>query len=191
MHLQNQECVIKTFHHHPATFTLRILKRMIVSLPFFLVASFFNGVADSTQLSFIYLAIFVFFTLLIVYDVYFFYLDRLVITNKRIVHIDWKGAFQRTENEAELLDIQDISTQEAGILSFIPFFDFGIFKLETASTRTTITFLDAPDPEGIKHFIYHLMTKPHTILTDHQNFSHDPAPKTSNKKTPVSDYVAE
>jgi hypothetical protein len=60
-------------------------------------------------------------------------------------------------------DIQDITTVEHGLFSAIPFFDYGSFKLDTASAKTILLFNQAPDPEGIKHFIYHLQIKPSRI----------------------------
>ncbi len=32
-------------------------------------------------------------------------------------------------------------------------FDYGVLRLETASSKTTIIFTEAPDPEGIKRFV--------------------------------------
>lgn len=163
MHLQEDEQLIKTYHHHPAIFLFKALNFTIVSLPFFFVATFFSGLLNTAQMVMVYGGIATVFALLLTYELYFFYFDRLVITNKRILHVDWNGAFSRSEHEAELSDIQDVGTEENGLLAFIPFFDFGTFVVETASTKTTITFKDAPDPEGIKHFVYHLNIKPSRI----------------------------
>lgn len=55
-----------------------------------------------------------------------------------------------------LNDIQDIKTSEKGLISYIPFLDYGTFALETASAKTTILFEQAPDPEGIRQYIYHV-----------------------------------
>lgn len=163
MHLQENEQLIKTFHHHPVIFLFKALNYIIVSLPFFFVASFFNGFFSIAQMAMVYAGVAGIFLLLMGYDLFFFYFDRLVITNRRILHVDWNGAFSRSEHEAELSDIQDVGTEENGLLAFLSFLDFGIFTVETASTKTTIIFKDAPDPEGIKHFVYHLNIKPSRI----------------------------
>ena len=57
------------------------------------------------------------------------------------------------KKEALLYDIQDIHTQEKGVLSALYLFDYGVIRLETASSKTTIVFTEAPDPEGIKTFL--------------------------------------
>jgi hypothetical protein len=163
MLLQENECLIKIFHHHPTVFLIKAFNFIVISIPFFFVASFFSGLLNTVQMVMVYTGIVLIFGLIMAYELFFFYFDRLVITNRRILHVDWTGAFSRAEHEAELSDIQDIGTEEAGLLAFLPIFDFGTFVVETASTKTTITFKDAPDPEGIKHFVYHLNVKPTRI----------------------------
>ena len=78
------------------------------------------------------------------------------MTNKRIIHVDWKKLTQRNEAAAEHEDIQEIWTKEKGIFSAVPILDYGLFRLETASKNMAILFEDAPDPEGIKKYIYDL-----------------------------------
>ncbi len=163
INLQDEETILKVYHHHLTPTALRAVKIVIVSLPFYLVGAFFYAVFKPWQMLILFGVITALFVLVAAYDLILFWLDALVITNRRIVHIDWKSAFQREEVEAELLDIEDITTQEMGIFSALKMFNFGLFKLETASTKASIIFLDAPDPEGIKHFIYHLYQKPSRI----------------------------
>jgi len=163
LNLQDDEVVIKVFHHHPMTFVLRALNYFFVSLPFYFVAFIISTALNSWQSVAIYLGIFAVFLIITAYDLILFFLDKLVITNRRIIHVDWNSAFSRCEAEAELLDIQDITTKEMGIFAAFKMFDYGLFALETASTKTSIIFKDAPDPEGIKHFIYRLYQKPSRI----------------------------
>lgn len=136
---------------------------LIVSLPFYLMAAFLSAVLSTSTMVMTYGGITLIFGLVMAYDLTLYYFDRLVITNRRIVHVDWKSAVKREEYEAEITDIQDITTEEAGIFAFLSIFDYGTFKLETASTKTSIIFTEAPDPEGIKHFIYHMQIKPSRI----------------------------
>ena len=84
-------------------------------------------------------------------------------------------------------DIQDIETRETGVLSFLPFFDYGSFTLQTASAHTTIDFDNAPDPEGIKHFIYHLAVKPNRIrpVAPHEH-TDDKARQTADETATVA-----
>ena len=186
MNLHDEENVIKVYHHHPTTFVLRAMNYVIVSIPFFFVGSFFSALLSGGQMFFIYLGIAVLFIFLAFYDLALFYLDHLVITNRRIIHVDWKSALSRREAEAELLDIQDITTKEMGIFSAMRIFDYGLFMLETASTKTSIIFTDAPDPEGIKHFIYHLYQKPSRIGAGLVSSNYDTARETVDEEAATS-----
>ncbi len=163
MRLKEHEEVVKVFHHHYTALVLRELKVALISIPFFFVASFVSPLLNYWQMFFVYSVVGALFLAVILYDGILYWLDRLIVTNMRVLYIDWKNIFSRSEHEAELVDIQDIETTETGVLAFLPIFDYGNFMLETASAHTIINFNEAPDPEGIKHFIYHLDIKPNRI----------------------------
>lgn len=186
MQLQENEQIVKVFHHHPTARVLRGLGIVVAGLPFFFCAWFFRDVFGPSQMFWLYLGIGLLNFAILMYDSVLYYLDRLVITNKRILYIDWNGAFSNTEHEAELVDIQDIETREKGIISLLPALDFGDFTLETASTHTTIHFPAAPDPEGIKHFIYHLNLKPNRIRGDGLNTVDDQTRETSEHAAAIA-----
>ena len=160
MHLNKNEEVVKVFHHHTTTVFVRIFKIILAGLPCFAMAYFISFFLVPLHTIYMYVGVGLLFAIVAVYDFTLYYLDRLIITNHRVIHVDWQGPFKRYEHEAEIADIQDIATRETGILSFIKIFDYGDFTLETAATHTTIRFYNAPNPEGIKHFIYHLNIKP-------------------------------
>lgn len=186
MKLRENEQVVKVFHHHKTAIILRALKIVAASLPFYFVANFFNGYFNVTQMFYLYAGITLLFAAVMAYDIFFYYRDRLIITNHRIVHIDWNGAFSNNEHEAEIRDIQDIATKEKGLFAKIKIFDFGDFTLETASTHTTIYFPEAPDPEGIKHFIYHLHRKPNRIRNGGLSTTDDKARQQTEDAVAVS-----
>lgn len=186
MKLQDNEQIVKVFHHHPTARIFRGLGIVLAGLPFFFCAWFFRGVLDSTQMFWVYMSVFLINFSILMYDSILYYLDRLIITNRRVLYIDWNGAFSNTEHEAELIDIQDIETREKGIFAFFSFLDFGDFTLETASTHTTIHFPSAPDPEGIKHFIYHLTLKPNRIRGDGLTPTDDKTRETSEHAATVA-----
>ncbi len=156
MKLQPNEQIIKVYHHHPFYFVMRGLKIWLASLPFLFVAYIFSQMLSVYTQAWIYVGIVAAFALVHFYDFMIYYLDTLVVTNRRIVHLDWLNLFKYVETQAMLDDIQNIETQEMGFISKFYIFDFGTFILETASTRTTVHFNEAPDPEGIKFFLYNL-----------------------------------
>lgn len=161
MHLRETEQILKIYRHHPTPFAKNLLIIIFASLPFFLIVFFVSKSLKTSSVIMVNAIVIIFFLLVIGHSALIFWLDRLIVTNQRVIYVNWATLFNRDEYEAELNDIQEISTKEKGIFSALYFFDFGIFRLETASTKTTIMFEDAPDPEGIKHFIYAVKNPPH------------------------------
>lgn len=153
MELKQDEHIIRVYHHHPFPFILQMVKAVGASIPFFFLLFLISGVLTSQQIIITNFIIIGLFSLVIIYLALIYWLDKLVITNKRIVHIDWKLLSKRDEGEALLFDIQDIHTQEKGLLAALYLFDYGIIRLETASSKTTIVFTEAPNPEEIKAFL--------------------------------------
>ncbi len=153
MKLQSKERIIKVFHHHPFPFLVQVVKTIAASFPFFFLLYLISPALSYNIVVIANIIIIAVFSLVIIYLALIYWLDKLVITNKRAIHIDWLVLSKRIEGEALLYDIQDIHTQESGLLSAFYLFDYGLLRLETASSKTTITFTEAPDPEGIKAFM--------------------------------------
>lgn len=153
MRLHQGEIIVRQIKRHPTPFVLRMVKIALVALPFYILI-FYIGQAFSAEWALGLFAAVSFFIGVILMLICFDYIfDRLIITNKRVVWIDWRSPVKREEHEAELLDIQDIETREKGILSKLRMFDYGFLEIETASSKTCIHFFDCPDPESTKHFI--------------------------------------
>ncbi len=153
MKLQVNEKIIKVYHHHVFFFLWRGVKVWSAILPFLLLTFMFRSLMPVMwQLAIIATTI-VGFALVHAYDFVMYYLDTLIITNQRVVHLDWINPFKYLETQAMLDDIQNVESVENGFLSELKIFDFGEFQIETASTRTVIKFSQAPDPEGIKFFV--------------------------------------
>ncbi len=156
MQLREGEQIIKVFHHHPTPFVFDVLKVILGSFPFFLLLFLFTPILSLKWTVILYLMVFALFTLVLIYVALIYWLDKLIITNQRIIHIDWKYLTVRDESEAFLRDIQDVQTEEKGILSRFWIFDYGLLRLDTPSSYVTIEFLDAPDPENIRKHIFSL-----------------------------------
>lgn len=156
MHLREGEHIVKIFHHHPTPFVFDVLKVIAATLPFYLILFWFKGALSTKWYLLAHLIILFIFSLVIVYVSLIYWLDKLVITNLRVIHIDWKYLTIREEAEGFLDDIEDIQTMEKGILSHFWIFDYGIIKIDTASSHQTLEFTEAPDPEGIRQYIYRI-----------------------------------
>lgn len=158
MHLREGEQILKIYHHHPTPFVFNILKLILAALPFFAVLFIFK---ESFSMKWYVIAnlILVFgFASVVVYMSFIFWLDRLIVTNHRIVYVNWKLLSIREEAEAFHHEIEEIKTKEKGVFSYFKFLDYGNITIETAAAHVNINFPDAPDPEGIRKFIYHIRT---------------------------------
>jgi len=153
MKLQSNEQIIRIFHHHPLPFIIQVVKTIGASFPFFFLLYLISSALSYNTIVIANLIIIGLFSSVIFYLALIYWLDKLVITNKRAIHVDWITLSKRTEGEALLYDVQDIHTQEKGLLSALYLFDYGVIQLETSSSKTTIIFTEAPDPEGIKAFL--------------------------------------
>lgn len=83
-----------------------------------------------------------------------FYLDLLIITNDRLLHIDQIGLFARTISEVDLYKIQDITSEINGF--FPSLFDFGDLLIQTAGAQEKFMIFNVPNPEGLRQTILDL-----------------------------------
>lgn len=157
MHLEKDEVILKIFYHHYTPFIHRMLKIIGATLPFYFLIFIFKSSLDFSQIFWAHLFVIFLFSLVTIYVTLVYWLDRLIITNKRVVFIDWKYLTVKAEYETELHDIQDVTSREKGVIAILPFFDYGTIEIKTASNKTTIRFTEAPNPNGIKKFIQRVL----------------------------------
>ena len=156
MQLREGEQILKVYHHHPTPFVFSILKVIVATLPFFLMLFWLQEALSTMWYVIAHLVVFFIFGIVVTYASLVYWLDKLIITNRRIVYIDWKYLTVRDEAEAFLTDIQDVQTNEKGVFSYFWIFDYGTLRLDTASSYVTLEFIEAPNPEEIRRFIYHV-----------------------------------
>jgi len=154
MFLHKDEAILQVYYHHYTPFIGHLLKLFGGTLPFYFLLYMMRKSFSFKIILTFHLIIIMMFSVIAVYLTLVYWLDRLIVTNKRIIFIDWEYLTVKTEHESELVDIQDITSTENGVFALIPFFDYGTLEIETASAGTFIIFRQAPDPNGIKKFIY-------------------------------------
>jgi len=94
--------------------------------------------------------------LLIVWVIFFiaftnYYLDALLVTNKRIVDIEQIGLFSRDLAELRIENIQDIKVEVVGLLASL--LNFGNLHIQTAAINKEFVIKNIPDPHGVKDTI--------------------------------------
>ncbi|HEX7456148.1 MAG TPA: PH domain-containing protein [Candidatus Nanoarchaeia archaeon] len=85
------------------------------------------------------------------------YFNLYILTNKRIVDIDFFGLFHRRVSQCTLESIQDVTYTKAGILH--NFLDYGDLHLQTAATQAHFDFISIPDPEGSQRQMLEVMAR--------------------------------
>ncbi len=156
MHLREGEHILQVYRHHPTPFIYRIVKVIIGSFPFFMMLFLLQSAFSQKTYIILHLIVFGLFILVTIYVSLIYWLDKFVVTNQRIVHEDWKYLTVRNETEVMFGEISDIQTAEKGIWAALKVFDYGTITVNTPSSYVTLVFFDAPDPEGMRKFIYHV-----------------------------------
>jgi len=85
------------------------------------------------------------------------YYNIYIVTDKRIVDIDFLHLLYKEFSEARLEKIQDLNFRSGGI--FAAFFDYGDVFVETAGETPNIEFLSVPKPAKVVETISQLLEK--------------------------------
>ncbi len=94
------------------------------------------------------------------------YFNLYILTNRRVVDIDFFGLFHRQISQTHLTSVQDITFSKGGVLQ--NFLDFGNMSLQTAGTETNFEFHNIPDPETNQKHLISLIRK-----IKNQNLKHN------------------
>lgn len=153
MHLTESEALVHTAKRHLTPYILKCIEAVIVLVPVYIVVYFIVREFNTD----IFIGTFSIITFLVIVGFIIgsldYILDSLIVTNKRIIWIDWKSLLKKREHELHLKDIQNVSTSELGILSKIPLFKFGTLEVESAASQTSVIFKHCADPITVKHLI--------------------------------------
>ena len=96
---------------------------------------------------------------LAVYSFLMWYYNVNIITDQRVIDLDFKSIFSHTSSEARLEKIEDVSSQQSG--SFTNILDIGTVHIQTAGTNAFIEFDSVPRPREIQDIISDLLELSH------------------------------
>jgi hypothetical protein len=85
----------------------------------------------------------------------YWYFNIYILTNRKIVDIDYFNLFYRKISQTTLSNVQDITFTKGGL--FQNFFDYGDIHIQTAGTSANFEFTHIPDPEGNQKRILELV----------------------------------
>ncbi len=84
-----------------------------------------------------------------------YYLDAWIVTTTRILNVEQHGLFSRTMSELDLSKVQDVTSEEKGVLAFI--FNYGTVYVQTAGETERFIFEQVHRPHEIRKQILALM----------------------------------
>lgn len=156
MDLRENEKILKVYHHHYTPFIWISLKIIAYFVPLYLFIYVSKNFLSQMNYFWLNVAFFILFSLVFLYIASMYWMDQFIITDQRIIFSNYKFITVREESQASIKDIQDIMTKEKGILSRFRWLDYGLLRIETAASVSSIVFENAPDPEGIRHYIFEI-----------------------------------
>ncbi len=85
------------------------------------------------------------------------YFSVNVITNKKIIDVDFKGLLYKNISEAPLDNIEDVTSNISGTLKVI--FNYGNILIQTAAEKTEFEFEDIDNPSKVRDIISDLIAE--------------------------------
>lgn len=90
---------------------------------------------------------YLFWWLFVYYSWLDYFLDIWIVTNRRVLNIEQRGMFNRIMAEHKLFRIQDVMSEQKGILP--TFFDYGEIHIQTAGSEKIVIFEQVPHPHRV------------------------------------------
>ena len=78
-----------------------------------------------------------------------------IITNERIIDIDFHAVIYKEVTETQLSKVEDVTAKSAGFFASI--FNFGTVFVQTAGTEVNIEFINVPKPSEVTKIINDLV----------------------------------
>lgn len=153
------EEVVLLLRSHPFTQIGWILNALFLLILLVVMNFFIPGFVSSSQ-------VFIINTLGLVFIFSFIWLSFLnwyfnvgIVTNKRIVDIDFSMILYKEITVARLDKIEDITIKSGGY--FESFFDYGTIFIQTAGMEANVEFAQVPFPSEVVKIINKLIGKKH------------------------------
>lgn len=87
----------------------------------------------------------------------YWYFNVYIVTNERIIDVDWYSVVVRKVSSAPLAKIQDVSAIQVGVLSGV--FDYGSVQIQTAAEEENFEFAAVPHPQSVVKQLEELLQK--------------------------------
>lgn len=153
------EKIILLVRSHPFTQIFWIINIFVLLLFLFIVNSVVISYFNYVQMLFVNIFAVVFILSYIWFNFLNWYFNVGIITNKRVIDIDFFNVLYKEITVAQLDKIQDVTTKSGGFIE--AFFDYGTIFVQTAGTEANVEFADVPMPSQVVQIINKLLAKKH------------------------------
>lgn len=160
VHFEDQaegEKVILVLRAHPFTQLFWVLNAIFFVILLFVFDFIFPTFLNSNQI--IFINIFVLFGIASYVWMNFltWFFNVGIVTNIRVIDIDFENVIYTEISEARLNKVQDITSKSGGF--FEAFFNYGDLYIQTAGTASNIEFLNIPNSSDVVRIIDDLTGK--------------------------------
>jgi hypothetical protein len=156
---EDKEDIILMTRQHPAVFILKALLVIFLLFAPIILYAIFNSFFEGKMNIALWMGgslVFVLLAITLAFDSFFkWFYSVNIITNERIVDVDFSNILYHKFSEAQLEKIEDVSHKPAGLLSTI--FDFGDVFIQTAGTNPEFVFDNVPRPRYVQDTLLDLL----------------------------------
>jgi len=153
-----KEHIVLLLRQHPLVNVPWILLALVLLLTPLLLSFFLTREILPPVYRLLVVILWYLFTLAYIFERFLlWYYNVYLVTDLRLVDIDFPSLLYREMTEARLDHVEEVSNKKGGYLRSL--FDFGDVLVQTAGAIPEICFEDVPDPERVTKIIYDLIGK--------------------------------
>jgi hypothetical protein len=142
---------------HPFTQISWIVSSVFFFILLFVLNFFMQSFFNLGQIFIINLFFIIFILSYIWFNVLNWYFNVGIVTDKRIIDVDFYAILYKEITNARLNKIEDITVKSGGY--FESLFDYGSIFIQTAGTEANVEFIDVPYPSDGVQIINKLLSK--------------------------------
>jgi hypothetical protein len=149
--LKTDEEIIKTYRRHFIPIFFQISTIVLAIFPFVVLLFIVKGFIPFKIKLIVIILLFLIVILSVIYTFCIYWSNKLIITNERLLHVEWFSLTRKKIHDIELQNIQLIDIEDSGIINkLFPFLDYGNIEVLGSSDIDHIIFNQASNPAKIK-----------------------------------------
>lgn len=156
----DNEEVILVVRAHPFTQIYWLINSIGLLVLLFLLDYFFSMFLNPLQVLFTFVFSILIVSAYIWLNILIWFFNVGIITNERVIDIDFHAVIYKEITEARLDKIQDVTEKAGGF--FESYFDYGNLFIQTAGGEQNIEFNNIPHPPTVVKIIHELTEKSST-----------------------------